>query len=98
MDQRDLDTYVRARRQEKFNAVVGACALIIAAIATVLSSAGVGGHVMYGILLGSIGGAILVNSEFGFFSAIVTRKMLLGIIEHQISRDAGALSYLAAKH
>jgi hypothetical protein len=98
MDQKDLDTYVRARQQRKFNTVVGACALVVAAIAAVLSSAGVGGHVINGILIGSIGGAFLINSEFGFFSSAVTRKTLLSIIEHQISRDPEALSYLASKH
>jgi hypothetical protein len=97
MDQRDLDTYVRARRQEKLNAIGSTGALIIAAIAAVLSFAGVGGHVINGILIGSIGGAILANSEVGLFSSLVTRKTLLGIIEHQINRDAEALSYLAAR-
>jgi hypothetical protein len=97
MDQRDLDTYLRARRQQRLSTTLSILALVLGVVAGALLLSGVGSPVVKGVLLGSIGGAFLAKSELPLYSAVVSRQALLRIIENQIGRDPEALIYLAGK-
>jgi hypothetical protein len=97
MDHRDLDIYLRAKLQHKRATVISIFALVVAAGAGALLIFGVTGPLVKGVLLGSIVGAVVVNNEFGLFSAVVTKRALLQVIENQINRDPDAIAYLARK-
>ncbi len=97
MDHRDLDIYLRAKLQHRRATFISVLALVLVAGAGALLIFGVTGPLVKGTLLGSIIGAVIVNREFGLYSALVSKRVLLRVIENQINRDPDALAYLAKK-
>jgi hypothetical protein len=97
MDSKDLEQYVVAKRQQRFATYITIAALLVCVGASVLLYLGVAPSGAKAVLTGSALGLLLANSEFGLSGAVVSRQMLLRIIENQINRDPDALAYLARK-
>ena len=95
MDSKDLDRYLTAKRQQRLANYISLVAAVLCAGAGILLYLGVEPVASKAVLIGSAIGLILANSEFGLYGAVVSRQSLLEIIERQINRDPGALSYVA---
>lgn len=97
MDQKDLDLYLLAKRQQKVASVVTVCALALVVGFGALLLLGATDPLVKAALAGSVLGLFLANSEFGVFGMPVSRRELLGILENQINQDADALGYVAER-
>lgn len=95
MENHDLDTYVLAKRELRRATIITILSLALAAGTGALLLFGIAGPFAKGCFYGSLLAIVLVNSEFGPYSVLISKSALLGIIERQISRDARALGYVA---
>ncbi len=95
MEKRDLNQYIRAKRQTKISAHVIVAAIVIIGIYVVLSIMNAEiPHLEY-VAIGVLIGCIAANIDAGW--SIVSKRELLGIIERQIQKDPDALMYLNEK-
>ncbi len=97
MNEKSINTFIRAKRQQKVSKAITLISITIIAIyiASLFLSLDIPyiEHIVIGLFFGSI----LVNSDIPQYSFQVNKSELLDIIEDQINNDPKALELIAKK-
>jgi hypothetical protein len=97
MELREIDLFLKAKRQWRYARRATQVALALVMLALVLLLAGFDSGWIWGLMGGAALGGLGANSELLANWGVVTRAELLDLIEAQINRDPEALRHLRSR-
>ncbi len=101
MNIEDIDTYLRARKQQKINKIITLGSVLLLFIYVIMNLLGISHHYFNVIAAGILVGNFFRSTDFKPFLykkvAVITRNDLLHIIENCINNNAEAIKYISQK-